>query len=249
MRHGVTDRRRINQVANLADVGWYENSVIRDESPASYVPRLRERLGLDDDRWGRACAEHALPLGWEKLDYETFLRERRQRMAEITRVAFRQLGGEADAAPVAPPWFLPGGELVWTRIVETERSVRAIVRETYAKRYGDAAARKIEEAIPDRERDALTRALRARPAGADPLSVVDYLYLAQLPSLLFQSDAWQDARVRFGGRPDAKQRLQEAIQQIVPVRNEIAHVREVSPERLQRANVACGDVLGMISGQ
>jgi hypothetical protein len=32
-----------------------------------------------------------------------------------------------------------------------------------------------------------------------------------------------------------------------PVRNEIAHVREVPPDRLQKANVACNDVLAMIA--
>lgn len=78
-------------------------------------------------------------------------------------------------------------------------------------------------------------------------SLLDYLYLAQLPPLLF-GEVWQDARLKFGGLPDAKQRLQSAIQQIGPVRNEIAHVREVSQDRLQKANVACGDVLGMLSG-
>ncbi len=36
----------------------------------------------------------ALPLGWESMDYTEFLRERRRRMADIIRVAFRQLGGE-----------------------------------------------------------------------------------------------------------------------------------------------------------
>ena len=89
------------------------------------------------------------------------------------------------------------------------------------------------------------RALRARPAGAEPLSVIDYLYLAQLPGLLFVNEVWADARLQFGGAPDAKQRLQAAIQQNMPVRNEIAHVREVASDRLQKANVACGDVLAM----
>ena len=107
-------------------------------------------------------------------------------------------------------------------------------------------ATKIEQFIPERERETLLRALRARPSGADPLSVVDYLYLAQLPPLLFVNEVWQDARVRFGGAQDVKQKLQAAIQQIAPVRNEIAHVREVSPERLQKAHVACSDVLAML---
>lgn len=247
LAHGVTDRRRINQVANLADVGWYENVVIGARRPSEYVPRLREKLGLDDDKWGRACAEHALPLGWEKLEYDAFLRERRQRMAEMTRVAFRQLGGEADSALLTPPWFLPGAEQVWRRIGETERALRVFAREVYSARFGGAAARKIEEGIPERERESVTRALRARPAGADPLSVVDYLYMGQFPALLFASDVQQETRARLHGVQDPKPKLIEAIEQIGPVRNEIAHVREVGPDRLQRANVACADVLGMLN--
>jgi hypothetical protein len=194
------------------------------------------------------CAEHALPLSWELMDYEEFLRERRRRMADIIRVAFRQLGGELDAPPLTPPWFLPGAEAVWQRILETERALRAVVREVYA-RFGEAAARKIEEALPERERESLARALRARPAGSEPLSIVDYLYLGQLPPLLFATDAWQDARQRLGGAPDTKQRLQSAVGQIAPVRNEIAHVREVNQDRLLRASVACTDVLEMLQGR
>lgn len=245
---GIRERRRVNQVANLADVGWHENSVIGGRGPADYVPRVREKLDIDDDQWGRMCAEHALPVGWEVMEYESFLSERRRRMAEIIRVAFRKLGGEPDAQPVNPPWFLPGAEMVWQRIAETERGLRGVVREVYAAAFGDKAAQRIEETLAEREREILERALRARPAGAEPLSIVDYLYLAQLPPLLFATDAWPVARQRFGSQPDPKQRLQSAIGQIAPVRNEIAHVREVEQDRLLRASVACGDVLAMLRG-
>ena len=27
---------------------------------------------MDDNKWGRMCAEHALPLGWERMDYDEF---------------------------------------------------------------------------------------------------------------------------------------------------------------------------------
>jgi hypothetical protein len=243
---GIREPRFVNQVANLADVGWHENSVISGRSPAEYVPRLREKFAINDDRWGRMCAEHALPLRWESMDYAEFLRERRRRMADIIRVAFRQLGGEPDAAPLTPPWFLPGAEAVWQRIVEIERALRGVVREVYAARFGEAAAQRIEEALPERERETLARALRARPVGSEPLSIVDYLYLGQLPPLLFAADAWQDARRRLGGEPDEKQLLQSAVSQIAPVRNEIAHVREVDHDRLLRASVACADVLEML---
>jgi hypothetical protein len=243
---GIRERRLVNQVANLADVGWQVNNLISSRSPTDYVPRLRENLAIDDDWWGRMCAEHALPLGWESMEYTDFLRDRRRRMADIIRIAFRQLGGEPDAPPLTPPWFLPGTEVVWQQIVETERALRGVVRDVYAARFGVAAAQRIEGALPERERETLTRALRARPAGSDTLSVVDYLYLGQIPSLLFATDVWQNARQRLGGAPDGKQRLQSAVGQIAPVRNEIAHVREVDRDRLLRASVACADILDMV---
>lgn len=245
---GIRERRRVNQVANLADVGWHENAVIGGRGPAEYVPRVLQKLGIGHDQWGRMCAEHALPMGWEAMEYETFLSERRRRMAEIIRVAFRKLGGEGDAPPVSPPWFLAGAEVVWQRIAEAERALRGVVREVYANVFGDNAAQRIEGALGDRERESLGRALRTRPVGAEPLSIVDYLYLAQLPSLLFAGDAWPEARQRFGSGADAKQRLQSAVGQIASVRNEIAHVREVEQDRLLRASVACGDVLAMLRG-
>lgn len=222
--------------------------MIGARGPAEYVPRVRQKLAIDDDRWGRLCAEHALPPRWESMEYEEFLRERRSRMADVIRVAFRQLGGEADAPPLTPPWFLPGAETVWQRVVETERALRGLVREVYAARFGEHAAQRIEDALPERERESLTRALRARPPGAEALSIVDYLYLGQLPPLLFTSDVWPAARGRLGGADDVKRRLQVAISQIAPVRNEIAHVREVERDRLLRASVACADVLEMVKG-
>jgi hypothetical protein len=174
---GIQERRRVNQVANLADIGWHENSLIGGRGPAEYVPRLREKLAIDDDRWGRMCAEHALPLSWESMEYEDFLRERRRRMADIIRVAFRQLGGEPESPPLTPPWFLPGAEAVWQRIAETERALRAVVREVYVARFRETAAQRIEETLSERERESLARALRHRPAGSEPMSIVDYLYL------------------------------------------------------------------------
>ena len=246
---GIGERRRVNQIANLADVGWHENSDIGGRGPAEYVPRLREKLGIDDDQWGRLCAEHALPLGWELMEYDEFLRQRRRRMADIIRVAYRQLGGERNFPPLTPPWFLPGAEAVWQRIVDTERALRALAREVYAECFGQSAARRIEETLPERERETLARALRARPQGSDPLSIVDYLYLAQLPPLLFATDVWPHARLRLGAASDGKQRLQTAVAMIAPVRNEIAHVREVDRERLLRASVACNDVLEMLKSR
>jgi hypothetical protein len=194
---------------------------------------------------GAACAL-STPFHWDEMDFEEFLRERRRRMADIIRVAFRQLGGESDALPLTPPWFLPGTEAVWQRIAEVERALRAVVRETYLARFGAAAARRIEDALPERERETLARALRARPEPSEPLSVVDYLYLAQLPPLLFATDVWQSARLSLSDAPDVKQRIQSAVARIAPVRNEIAHIREVDRDRLLRASVGCADLLEIL---
>jgi hypothetical protein len=245
---GIEDRRRVNQVANVADIGWHENSSAGKDRPSSYVGRLRQAHGISDDHWGRMCAEHALPPGWEAMDYEAFLSARRPRMAEVIRIAYRTLGGESDAPPLTPPWFLPGAEVVWQRIGDTERALRGVVREVYLERFGEAAGSKVESALGERERETLTRALRSRPAGADPLSVVDYLYFGQLPGLLFKSDVWPAVSQRFS-QAGAKEKLQTAVTLISPVRNEIAHVREVAADRLQRANVACLDVLQMIEAK
>jgi hypothetical protein len=242
---GIRDRRSINQVANLADTGWFENSFIGSARPSQYVPRVREKLDIDDDAWGRACAEHALPLGWESMEYEQFLKERRLRMADVIRAAYRTLGGEENVSAVTPPWFTPGAEAVWTRIADAERALRNLVRSEYARVFGDGAASRIEASISERELEALKRALRSRPTSADPLSIVDYLYLGQLPSLLYVGDVWEGVRKKFGGT-DAKQRVQQWIQDIAPVRNEIAHVREVAPTRLQKANVACEELLASL---
>ena len=115
---------------------------------------------------------------------------------------------------------------MWQRIAETERALRGVVRDVYAARIGDSAASRIEAAVPEGERQTLARNLARRPAGADPLSVVDYLYLGQLPKILFDPDVQQEARTRYGG---------------APVRNEIAHLREIDRDRLLRASVACAE--------
>jgi hypothetical protein len=242
----VQDKRIVNQVANTADVGWHENAVIGARSPADYVPRLRHKLKIGDEQWARSCAEHALPLGWENLGYDDFLVERRKRMADVIRIAFRQLGGEADAPPLTPPWFLPGAQAVWASIAEAERALRAVVRAVYTARFQSQAAERIERALPESNREILARNLRSRPPGADALSIVDYLYLAQLVPLLFAADTQQEARERLGGAKDIKQRLSDAVAHIAPVRNEIAHVREVAPERLMKVSVACADILSIV---
>jgi hypothetical protein len=170
------------------------------------------------------------------MEYEAFLSARRQRMADIIRVAFRRL---------TPPWFLAGTETVWQHILQVERVLRGVIRDAYAARFSDGAAKRSEAALTERERENLARTGRTRPVGSEPLSVIDYLYLGQLPGLLFVPEIWQDIRGLFGGK-DGKQRLQSLMADIAPVRNEIAHVREVEHQRLLRAHLACTELLQIL---
>ena len=92
---GITETRDVNQIANYAYVEWIDNIQISDQAPAEYVPPLKERLKNDkrfsEGELARMYRYHALPDGWESLDYRTFLGLRRELMAQIVREAYERL--------------------------------------------------------------------------------------------------------------------------------------------------------------
>ena len=111
---GLTDIKRVNQIANFALVVWSDNIAISDVAPAIYWPSQLASKGLDGDCLARAACWHAMPTGWEQMAYDTFLAERRRMMANVVRDAFRRLAdsgyepayapGEAVAeAPISEP--------------------------------------------------------------------------------------------------------------------------------------------------
>ncbi|RVP94281.1 GmrSD restriction endonuclease domain-containing protein [Sinorhizobium meliloti] len=97
----ITETSQVNQIANFAPVEWPENVKIGAKPPAQYVPVLDAELGGKEREvmyfW------HALPYLWWDLDYETFLRERRVRMARVVQRAWEELtsGAKSKAAPPA----------------------------------------------------------------------------------------------------------------------------------------------------
>jgi hypothetical protein len=94
----ITETAQVNQIANFASVEWPENIKIGAKAPAEYVPALDAPLG------GKEREEmyfwHALPHLWWELDYETFLKERRVRMARVIQRAWEELtaGAKNNAA-------------------------------------------------------------------------------------------------------------------------------------------------------
>lgn len=86
---GVTGTRQVNAIANMAFLDWSENGQISDSPPPEYWPVMRDRL--PEDRLRRQVHLHALPIGWEQLDYPAFLVRRRQLIARVVREGFSTL--------------------------------------------------------------------------------------------------------------------------------------------------------------
>lgn len=86
--YGYTDTR-INQMANYAYIDWKDNMDILDDAPAAYYPIVCQGRSQADIL--QMEQENALPHGWEKMPYESFLEERRKLMADIIRQGFEVL--------------------------------------------------------------------------------------------------------------------------------------------------------------
>jgi hypothetical protein len=86
---GVSDLKQINQLANLTLLEWPDNIEISDDPPTVYVPKIKDRINSPE--WITMNEMHALPNGWETMDYDSFLKERRQLMAGIIRRGYESL--------------------------------------------------------------------------------------------------------------------------------------------------------------
>jgi hypothetical protein len=99
-RRGITEQRDYNQIANFTMVEWGDNAKIAASAPSEYVPEFEGRF--DKSTLNQMYKHHALPLGWENLEYSEFLRTRRSMMAETIREAFEYLSGDGSK-PIAAP--------------------------------------------------------------------------------------------------------------------------------------------------
>jgi len=92
---GITEVRDTNQIANYALVEWIDNISISDSSPAEYFPKYAERLSEGELK--EMSYWHALPKGWENINYEGFLVSRRKAMARVIRDGFEKLSSTSEA--------------------------------------------------------------------------------------------------------------------------------------------------------
>lgn len=88
-RNGVTGTRQTNAIANMAFLDWAEKLKISDRDPVTYWPVMTE--GISANRIRQQAYVHALPVGWEQLDYAVFLERRRKLMAHVIRGGIFQI--------------------------------------------------------------------------------------------------------------------------------------------------------------
>ena len=96
---GIVSPRQVNAIANMTLIDWPENARIGAARPQEYWPLMATTLS--PDRIRRQSEWHALPVGWEQLDYPTFLERRRDLIAQVIRKGFEQLW--KDDTIVLPP--------------------------------------------------------------------------------------------------------------------------------------------------
>lgn len=119
---GITEIRDTNQIANYALVEWGDNIKISDQPPAQYYPLLKARFSGKDLE--RMCHWHALPDGWEVMDYQDFLRKRRELIAKIIEEAYQLLsenGPKKNGSEIPVSQIVQQGE---TTTVEFKSTLR-----------------------------------------------------------------------------------------------------------------------------
>ncbi len=107
-KRGVTNTRQTNAIASMALLDWAENAEISDQAPIVYWPVMTE--GIPEPRLRRQRYLHALPVGWEQLDYPTFLEKRRGLMAKVVRDGFASIAGESQPNEITTSELIASGE-------------------------------------------------------------------------------------------------------------------------------------------
>ncbi len=86
---GFSENRQKNAIANMAFLDWPKNSDIGANNPSEYWPAMSRHL--KPDQLQKQTEWHALPVGWEQLEYPKFLEKRRELLARVTRNGFERL--------------------------------------------------------------------------------------------------------------------------------------------------------------
>lgn len=141
----------------------------------------------------------------------------------------------------------PAEENVWALVRETELAGRRLVGDRYTNRWGTSAEGKMHDALG---REAWGRVNKNRDdykyrPGREPLeklAILDFTFLGQLGQLMLWGPAWDMFRHLFRDKRD----LEDLLKGIAPVRNDMAHFRNVPDKELARCRVASDDLLAVL---
>lgn len=88
--------KETNQIANFAYVEWGDNVKISDQAPVDYLPEMESRFPAKELERMRYL--HALPTGWETMEYPEFLEQRRELIAKVVSDGYQLLARDEVAA-------------------------------------------------------------------------------------------------------------------------------------------------------
>jgi hypothetical protein len=86
---GFHTPRETNQIANYALVEWNDNIAISDSPPSAYFPKYWSRLTPKEQE--DQAYSHALPNGWDQMEYKQFLDARRKGIAKVIADGYQRL--------------------------------------------------------------------------------------------------------------------------------------------------------------
>ncbi|MGL4962467.1 MAG: RNA-binding domain-containing protein [Inquilinus sp.] len=87
-------------MANLFPFATLNHAPNRLETPESHP--FRSLVLFDRPTLTNMYRDHGLPFGWEEMEYEAFLRQRRSLMAQTIRQGYERLAGHETATPSMP---------------------------------------------------------------------------------------------------------------------------------------------------
>ena len=119
---GITGTTRTNQIANFAFVEWADNIQISDRKPEEYFPEYFSKLSAEERT--QAAFWHALPDGWEHMEYFDFLRARRVMIADVVRSGFERLDQDVEHYDDGLPTVSDLLRQMETETVEFKKSAR-----------------------------------------------------------------------------------------------------------------------------
>jgi hypothetical protein len=93
---GIKGTRQTNAIANMAFLDWPDNASIGAKDPSIYWDKMVQTMS--SDRVKKHSYWHALPIGWNDLEYEKFLDKRRVLMSRVVKDGFARLWEDKQSA-------------------------------------------------------------------------------------------------------------------------------------------------------